>query len=284
MKILIKLCFVVMATALLLMSCSNDNNTPETPKNELDGLVKIKELKNDTHIVELYSASGNLYRGYNDVKLRIKNIGTNEYEKNAIISWLPLMHMTTRTHSCPISEVEKITANGTFYGGYIVFQMNGSAEEPWDIKIDYKIADKSYSVTDFIDVLPAPKRNIEVFNGTDGQRYIVALVEPKSPKVAVNDLTIGVWKMENMMSFPIVDDYTVIIDPRMPSMGNHSSPNNVNAKQLRSDKLYQGKLSLTMTGYWKINLQLADKEGTTLKGEEVTDTNESSSIYFEIEF
>ena len=91
-------------------------------------------------------------------------------------------------------------------------------------------------------------------------------------------------KMQDMMSFPVVDGYTVKIDPRMPGMGNHSSPNNVNATQSGAGNLYNGKLSLTMTGYWKINLQLADAAGTVLKGEEISATNEASSIFFEIEF
>ena len=32
--------------------------------------------------------------------------------------------------------------------------------------------------------------------------------------------------MESMMSFPVVEDYKILLDPRMPSMGNHTSPNN----------------------------------------------------------
>ena len=39
-----------------------------------------------------------------------------------------------------------------------------------------------------------------------------------------------------------------------------------------------------MTGYWKINLQLANAEGEILKGETITEENEASSIFFEIEF
>ena len=70
----------------------------------------------------------------------------------------------------------------------------------------------------------------------------------------------------------------------MPSMGNHSSPNNVNATQAVAGDLYNGKLSLTMTGYWKINLQLAKPDGTVVKGEEIAGTVTDSSIYFELEF
>ena len=89
--------------------------------------------------------------------------------------------------------------------------------------------------------------------------------------------------MENMMNFPRVNNYTVNTDPRMPSMGNHGSPNNVNLTQ-STDLLYNGKLSLTMTGYWKINLQLLNSANEVLKGEEITDTTTASSIYFEVEF
>ncbi|WP_321538517.1 hypothetical protein [Flavobacterium piscinae] len=120
--------------------------------------------------------------------------------------------------------------------------------------------------------------------GTDNVRYIVALIDPRNPKVALNDMTVGVYKMENMMNFPVVNNYTLKIDPRMPSMGNHGSPNNLDLTQSDSDEFYHGKVSLTMTGYWKINLQLLNASDEVLKGEVVTETTESSSIFFEIEF
>ena len=52
--------------------------------------------------------------------------------------------------------------------------------------------------------------------------------------------------------------------------------------QLLTQVTYEN--SLTMTGYWKINLQLAKADGTVVKGEQITDTVTESSIYFEIEF
>ena len=39
-----------------------------------------------------------------------------------------------------------------------------------------------------------------------------------------------------------------------------------------------------MTGYWKINLQLAKPDGTVVKGEEISGAVTDSSIYFELEF
>lgn len=283
MKFSIKFITAIFAMALLLVSCRN-NDEPITPVNELEGLTKIKEFSNGTHTIELYSASGTTMQGYNDIKLRIKNKSSNQYEKDATVSWMPVMHMTSMTHSCPKSAISKISTDGTLYQGYIMFQMPQNATEYWDLKVDYTINGTAFSATSVIDVPATAKKTVNVFTGSDGVKYLVAYIEPKSPKVAVNDLTVGVWKMQDMMNFPVVDGYTVKIDPRMPSMGNHSSPNNVHATQSATGKLYNGKLSLTMTGYWKINLQLANASGTILKGEEITDTTPASSIYFEIEF
>lgn len=188
------------------------------------------------------------------------------------------------THSCPKSEVEKVTTAGTLYEGNIVFQMAQNATEYWDLKIDYTINGTNYTATSVIDVPASAKQRVTTFIGTDNIKYILAYAEPHHPKVALNDITVAVYKMESMMSFPIVDNYKVKIDPRMPSMGNHGSPNNVDLTQSVADQLYHGKLSLTMTGLWKINLQLLNASDVVLKGETVTDVVPASSIYFEIEF
>jgi hypothetical protein len=90
--------------------------------------------------------------------------------------------------------------------------------------------------------------------------------------------------MENMMSFPVVENYKITVDPRMPGMGNHSSPNNVDLTYTSATKMYDGKLSLTMTGYWRINLKLLNANDEILMGEDVTEVNPESSLYFELEF
>ncbi len=241
-------------------------------------------MTNTTHTIELYSKAGTLVQGYNEIKLRIKDNATNQYVKNATVSWMPIMHMAMMNHSCPNSEVGKITTDGTLYEGYIVFQMAQNDTEYWDLNVNYTIDGVDYTTASVIDVPASVKRTVNSFMGSDNVKYIVAYAEPNHPKVAVNDMVVGVWKMQDMMTFPVVDGYTLKIDPRMPSMGNHSSPNNVHATQTTAGDLYNGKLSLTMTGYWKINLQLAKPDGTIVKGEEITETVTASSIFFEIEF
>lgn len=282
MKFQLKNIIAILVIAFAFASCSNTEDTNTV--NELDGITKFKEIVNATHTIELYAHMGYLEQGFNEITLRIKDNATGEYVKNASVSWLPLMHMTMMTHSCPKSEVEKVTTAGTLYEGNIVFQMAQNATEYWDLKIDYTINGTNYTATSVIDVPASAKQRVTTFIGTDNIKYILAYAEPHHPKVALNDITVAVYKMESMMSFPIVDNYKVKIDPRMPSMGNHGSPNNVDLTQSVADQLYHGKLSLTMTGLWKINLQLLNASDVVLKGETVTDVVPASSIYFEIEF
>ena len=281
MKNIIKNTIAILAVAISLVSCSNNDSTATV--DELEGISKFKEISNATHTIELYSHM-TVEQGYNEIKIRIKDNSTNEYVKNAVVNWMPLMHMTMMTHSCPKSGVEKITADGTLYEGYIVFQMAQNATEYWDLKIDYSVNGTNYSVTTVIDVPAATERNVNSFTGSDGIKYIVAYAEPHHLKVALNDMVVGIFKMQDMMNFPVVDGYTLKIDPRMPSMGNHSSPNNVNPTQIITGDLYTGKMALTMTGYWKINLQLVNANGEVVKGEEISDTVLGSSIYFDFEF
>ena len=266
----------------IFASCTSDNN--DAPVDELAGLTKFKEISNTTHTIELYKHMGGLGQGFNEIALKIKDKTSNQYITNATVSWMPLMHMTMKTHSCPKSPVTKVSAEGSVYEGYIVFQMAQNATEYWDLKIDYSINGTAYTATSVIDVPASAKQRVTTFTGSDNVKYIAAYVDPHHPNVGINDMVAGVWKMQDMMTFPVVDNYKLKIDPRMPSMGNHSSPNNVDLSQTTAGDLYNGKLSLTMTGYWKINLQLLNASGTVLKGETITDAVPASSIYFEIEF
>jgi hypothetical protein len=268
---------------LLSISCSEDNGL-ETPVNEVQDLQKVQEFTNSTHIVELYTESGILSLGYNDITLRITDKASGNFVENAIITWKPIMHMTMMTHSCPKSDVSKVTNKQTIYSGYIVFQMPENNDEGWDLTIDYAIDGVEYEVEGDISVPNSDKQIVTVFTGADEIKYILALVEPQNPEVKVNEMTVGLFKMENMMSFPAVENYSVKLDPRMPSMGNHSSPNNEDLTFNTDTTMYDGKLSLTMTGYWKLNLMLYNPEDELLKGEEVTETNESSSLFLELEF
>ena len=149
MKKSIKSFMAVVAMALTFTSCSNDD-APEN--NELDGLNKIMQIENTTHTIELYSASGFLQQGYNDISLKFKDKQTSKYIENATVSWTPLMHMTMMTHSCPFSTVTKKSETKSLFNGYIVFQMAQNDTEYWDLEIKYTINGTDYTATSKLNV------------------------------------------------------------------------------------------------------------------------------------
>ncbi|MGI9526175.1 MAG: hypothetical protein ACR2MS_03580 [Weeksellaceae bacterium] len=282
-----KLLVAIFVMSFVLFSCNDDDENPvieKDPVTEL-GIKLIHSIENAGHTIELYGDNEDFHTGYNNVYIRIKN-AENEYEEDfKVTSWFPQMHMINHTHACPFSEVMD-TDYKTLKKGYMVFLMPSNDKEYWDMALDYNLNGQAYSVTgEKVTVkMNGTRKNMSMFTGTDTNKYIIAYVNPTNPKVAVNDTEILVFKKASMMSFPLVKNYTVALDPRMPSMGNHSSPNNEDYTYNAEKSIYEGKLSLTMTGYWKLNLKVMNEEGVVIGGTDVTDTNESSDVYVEIEF
>ncbi|MDR1938881.1 MAG: FixH family protein, partial [Tannerellaceae bacterium] len=81
----------------------------------------------------------------------------------------------------------------------------------------------------------------------------------------VNVLQATVY-LENMKS---ITAYRIEIDPRMPDMENHSSPNNKPLEWNAEKNAYQGTLNLTMTGWWRLNLKVYDDKGDLVGGSDV---------------
>ncbi len=283
MKLLKYIFPVLFAITIISCSSDDDDNTID-PINEVEDLLLVQEIANETHAIEIFTKSGEIAQGYNEFTIRIKDKTSQEFVENASFMWMPMMHMTEMSHSCPKSNLVKADGKETIYTGYMVFQMPNNTEEGWDLTFNYTINGEDFTVVVDLNVTASEKQVITTFIGTDDVKYIIAYMEPKTPEVMVNDMTVGLYKMESMMSFPVVENYTIMLDPRMPSMGNHASPNNEDLVYNSTSNLYDGKLSLTMTGYWKLNLMLHNQDGDILKGEMVTDENESSSLYLEIEF
>lgn len=281
----IKLLLTCIILSIGIASCSSDN----ADILEVDPMASFElnaTMEGNGHILELYSENQNLVTGYNEIMVRIKDQATDTYLSNPVISWMPMMHMKNMEHSCPKSSLVPDSDNNTIAKGYLVFQMPGNTEEFWDITFNYEIAGKEFEITKTIDVI-APKDNrqrVSNFMGADGTKYVLAMVAPKTPEVAVNDFEAVLFKMENLATFPLVEDYKVVLDPRMPSMGNHGSPNNEDLTYDSDTERYRGKLSLTMTGYWKINMILYNASEQLIKGEAISEEQEESSLYFELEF
>jgi hypothetical protein len=280
----LKYIFPLLFMTLFTTACSTeDNETPQTA-NETVGLIKIQDIVNNDQTIELYSQTGAFKTGYNNISIRIKNNSNQTYFENASISWMPMMQMPTMQHSCPHSTISKVSDKKTLYTGSVIYQMTGEDGLGWSLTFNYSVDNVDYTVTETISVSQAAKQNVTSFIGSDEKRYIVALIEPLEPTIGINNLMVGLYQMESMMSFPIVENYKLMLDPRMPGMGNHSSPNNTDLSFDAEDTMYHANLSLTMTGYWVLNLKLLNASDDILKGEDVTEQNEKSSLYLELEF
>jgi len=281
----IKVFFAIVFFSLAFTSCTDDNDDPITiDENPLAEFNLLTTIDANGHSIEVYSDQDQYTIGYNELFYRIKDQGKDSYVSDAEIKLNPVMHMTSMMHSCPKSAITK-TDDASVFKGYSVFQMPGNADEYWELNFEYTIGGQTYEAAEKIAVkAPADgKKRVATFTGADEKRYIVAMM-PIAPEVKINDFSAMVFTMENRMLFPAVANYSISIDPRMPSMGNHSSPNNENLRYDTASGRYKGKLSLTMTGYWKINLKLMNEADEVLKGEDITTENKGSSLYFELEF
>ena len=281
----LKYLFAFLAISASFMSCSNDDDQNPLPNDPVAGLIKIKEFSEEGHKIEVYAPTPELRVGYNEVSIKILDKSNNTYVTNAAPTWMPMMHMETMNHSAPHSMLNN-SENNTVYKAHVVFQMPTNATEYWDITMDYTFNGQAKTKTHRFTVLqPADGfKKTQVFTGSDEVQYILAFVNPREPQVAINDFQAVLYKMEDAMTFPIVANYKITVDPRMPSMGNHSSPNNQDLIFNPATKMYDGKLSFSMTGFWKINMKLLNENGDVLKGEDVTEDNPQSSLYFELEF
>ncbi|MCZ4319327.1 hypothetical protein O4H26_10015 [Aequorivita viscosa] len=277
--------FAILILSVSFVSCSDDDDNTPVEINPVEGLTMIYEIEATDHTVQIYSEKQNLEVGYNEISIRVKDLASDKFLSNATPTWMPMMHMEMMQHAAPHS-ILKNTEEPTVYKGYIVFQMASNNTEYWELTLNYTMNGEAkeealrVTVAQPVDGL----KKTQVFTGSDDVRYILAYVNPKEPKVAINDFQAVLYKMETMMDFPMVENYKITVDPRMPGMGNHSSPNNEDLTYNAATKTYDGKLSLTMTGYWRINLKLLNTNGEVLKGEDVTEANPESSLYFELEF
>lgn len=277
---------------VFFIACDKDSDNEPVNIDETKDLHFIQAFTNDDHIIELFGTSKKLTVGYNKLVVRMTD-GNGTYIRDADIDWSPMMtmhmHDMVHQHSCPHSQIVKAEGTETLYEGYIVFVMAGGAHgdsDFWELSFDYSTAGQGYEMKDKIEVVSTESEYHKVYTsgmGEGDRNYLLALIEPSNPEIGTNDIVIGLYTSEEDGRFPVVDDFTIRVDPRMPGMGNHGAPGNEDLKQ-RADGLYQGKVGFSMSGYWKINLILEDAGGEVVKGEPVTGENEESSLNFKLEF
>ena len=233
-------------------------------------------LNSNGYNISLEAINGTFYTGYNEIHLTVTDGLTGENVKPAGITFRPtLVEATGQKTSCPHLYALAYQEDAGYFSGYSVFTAESGAAGTWDLRIGFTVGGQTYAVDQRITVEQHPNknRNMTTFTGKDDRQYLIALVSPQTPSVGENELIAGIYRLDvddQQGGYTQVDGYTLLLDPRMPepSMGNHSSPNNVDLTQ-QEDGLYRGLVNYTMTGNWTLNLIMLNSDGRILRGTEV---------------
>lgn len=254
-----KLLIVGVALASTILSgCNQDDDTPEP--NNTDGLVMIATGYSDAGSMKIsvYSADS-LYSRYTPLFVEVRDSATDALIEDAHITLHPMMQMMTgMNHSAPFEDPNSTNAVDGLFPCAVVFQMPGDMGWSLTVHVHEHVNGGEGEVTFPLMVKnPEPTRTRVVTPLNDpSSRLVISYVQPLDPKVGINDFEVTLHSRETMMSWPSIDNYTVEIEPEMPSMG-HGSPNNVNPTH-GSNGHYNGQVNFTMTGLWRINLNIMD--------------------------
>lgn len=261
-----KLLGISFALAILLTyACKKEDNKIINNQNTPNPITykKIGETWIEgAHAKAIVYAEKELFFGYNRLYVKIVDSVDGSELSNGEFSILPLMEMGSMVHSAPVENPTTQLAQNGYYNSNIAFIMSGT----WALNIRYNNPkDQTKGLGKLsVDVMPLNPPRIKSVVGLDSNNVFISFLEPIKPMVGINDFEIAVHSMVNSNDFAAVTDYSIEIEPEMPSMG-HGSPNNINP--LHTDNgHYKGKVNFTMTGLWRINVTLK-KNGTVINDE-----------------
>jgi len=276
MKTIFKM-LVLAGMITLTFSCKKNNTTPEDETNSntspTENLIKIGE----TYVVGanakaiIYSAKP-FETGYNEIYVALYDSTDGSKLSNGHFDITPMMDMGTMQHSCPVENTEDTTTTNGYFKAAVVFSMPGTASQ-WSLNLSFhnhKNGLEGNGVLGVNVIASSPARFKSTILSLDSNSSVfISLIGLSNPQVGINNFEIAIHKKVNMMTYLPVNNYSVEIAPEMPSMG-HGSPNNVNPI-LTSNGHYVGKVNFTMTGLWRINLNIY-KNGTLISNDQYFET------------
>ncbi len=234
----------------LIWVLSSCNSSEDVGPDITSDLLEITSYSDDGLNITVF-ATEKLFVGYNMITVEIKDMDGAPISGE--IGVLPMMQMSTMSHSCPL-EVSGNTFEDGVYTFNTVFVMPSGEMGNW--RIDLTINGKELSIP--VEVTsPELSRLVSFTSDMDGStKYFVAYIDPKDPEVGKNELKIAVFERKGMMEWPAVSELTFNVEPWMVSM-DHGSPNNV-APVDTEEGHYEGTVNFTMTGDWQIRLTMME--------------------------
>ena len=237
-----------------------------------------------------YTPTGTLHRGYNDVYFVVTKKLTGNYVKNfEVKDFAPLMTMVKmgHKHSTPVSGafVTEDSSRPALKHGWVSLLMNTSENGYWNFSYNIEVLGSTGGLDGAeikVDALPDGQDWLKNFKLGD-DTFFLSLVNPNNWATGTNEIRAYISKKSNPITTPYAvatEEFTMEIDPRMPDMGNHTSPDNVKLTR-QSDGSYKGVINLTMTGLWRIHLTVRDAKGNVVAGgDDLKDGY--SSLYWDV--
>ena len=234
-----------------------------------------------------YTRNGSFHNGYNEIYFVATKKATGNYIKNfELTNITPIMHMVKmdKYHSTPTGPAAESFDNGILAvkRSWVSFLMNTSEAGSWTLSYDALVLGKEGKVEKkdiVVNALPDGQAWLKSFKVGD-DNYFLSLVNPSDWKTGTNTIKAYISKKSDPITTPYAlatETFTVEIDPRMPDMGNHTSPDNTPLVK-QKDGSYQGNINLTMTGLWRIHFTVKDAKGNVVAGGE----EGLSSLYWDV--
>jgi hypothetical protein len=260
--------FILMAAyALLLISpaCKKEETTPPAPTptpttpTTPEGMVKIGE----TYILGAKTkayvyAYQNLFVGYNKLFVAMYDSANGTRILNGHFDAEAEMDMGSMKHGCPVEVNPESNPADKLFKANFVFIMPGGMMGTWKLHMHFHnhsndLEGEGELAINVVEANPVRMRTT-VLAADSNAKIFVSFVLPEKGKVGLNDAKFTIHHKVGNYDFPATEDYTIEMEPTMPSMG-HGSPNNVNPVHDAYGH-YKGKLNFTMTGLWRIQLKL----------------------------
>ena len=237
-----------------------------------------------------YTRNGSFHNGYNEIYFVATKKATGNYIKNfELTNITPVMHMVKmdKYHSTPTGPAAESFDNGILAvkRSWVSFLMNTSEAGSWTLSYDALVLGKEGKVEKkniVVNGLPEGQAWLKSFKVGD-DNYFLSLVNPSDWKTGTNTIKAYISKKSDPITTPYAlatETFTVEIDPRMPDMGNHTSPDNTPLVK-QKDGSYQGNINLTMTGLWRIHFTVKDAKGNIVAGGD-DQKDGFSSLYWDV--
>lgn len=251
------------ALFIILSAACHKNTTAEEEFNPTAGLTKITEgyAIGAAAKVEVWAQEG-LSTGYNKVWFALYDSLTNKRITESQIQIKPIMKMTKMSHSCPKEEPDSKAVDQLFPCG-IMFSMPSNETGKWTLETTVRNNTKVGNPVFDINVAVSDPSRMSFIKTPQDTTWFVSCFFPEKKKTGINTFEIIVFKLKKgEPNYLPAANLQITFTPTMPDMG-HGSSNNENPAHTKGGH-YQGKVNFSMTGDWKLEVELSDKKNTSI--------------------